>query len=107
MTARPRVGLSVPQKLSTSFNVRRPAFVSLEVPEGRHNVAHRETVRYRIRSFAAPEGRHIWVALCRPFGAWPCALRIPTARAVSYILSPLTGLAKMIRTILHSMGETL
>ena len=64
---------SVPKKLSTTFNVRRAALVSLEVPEGRHNVAHRETVGYRMRSFTAPKGRHIWVALCRPFGAWPSA----------------------------------
>src|SRR5882672_2353806 len=32
---------SVPQKIATTVNVRCPAFVLLEVPEGRHNVAHR------------------------------------------------------------------
>jgi hypothetical protein len=31
----------VPQKLSTTVIVQRPAFVLLEVPKDRHNVAHR------------------------------------------------------------------
>ncbi len=28
-----------------------------------------------MRSFTAPKGRHSWVAMCRPSGAWPCALK--------------------------------
>ena len=59
----------VPQQILTTVNVRRPDSMLLQVPEGRHNVAHRETVGNGAQSFTAPEGRHIGVAVCRPFGA--------------------------------------
>ena len=42
--------------------------------------------------------------LCRPSGAWPSNL--PTAHAVGYLLSSLAGLAKKVKTILHSVGQT-
>ena len=47
-----------------------------------------------MRSFTAPEGRHIEVTLCRPSGLSPQPLQRPTAHAVGYVLSFLTGLAK-------------
>jgi len=34
----------------------------------------------------APKGRHLWFALCRPFGAWPSALT-PTHRSRSGLRS--------------------
>jgi hypothetical protein len=62
---------SVPQKNSIAVNLLRPAFVLLEVPEGRHKVAHPDSVGVGcgVRSFKAPKGRHNWFALCRPSGA--------------------------------------
>jgi hypothetical protein len=46
---------SVPQKISTTLNARRPAFVLREVPEGRHNVAHRGNGGARGAILESPE----------------------------------------------------
>jgi hypothetical protein len=56
-------------KSSANSAVRRAAFILLEVPEGRYNVAHRETVGCTGRLFAAPEGRHR-VNLVPPLRGW-------------------------------------
>src|ERR1700674_3703845 len=47
---------SVPQKNSAAVNLERPAFVLLEVPEGRHNVAHRLNGGMRGTILCSPEG---------------------------------------------------
>src|SRR6202521_3467858 len=47
---------SVPQKNSAAVNLERPAFVLLEVPEGRHTVAHRLNGGMRGTILCSPEG---------------------------------------------------
>jgi hypothetical protein len=97
----------VGKKISTTPHVRHPASVLLEVPEGRHNVAHRGNGGTHGAILESPEGRHIWFALCRPSGLVLLTSHIPTARAVGYVLSSLTGLAKMISTMVRSGGQIL
>ncbi len=53
---------------------------ALEVPEGRHNVAHRGNGGVEGTIVHSPEGAAHMVALCRPFGAWPYVLT-PTHRS--------------------------
>ena len=68
------------------------AVTLLEVPEGRQKIARRFNGGFGRSNIAAPEGRHR-IDLVPPLrGLAFFTLRSPTARAVGYVLSSLTGL---------------
>ena len=65
-----------------------------EVPEGRHNVARRETVGARNGDVWSPAGRHKWESTCAaPPGLWFVPSRQSHRFTMGYDLSSLTGLA--------------
>ena len=71
--------------------------VSLEVPEGRyHIVAHRFSGGVCGAMFSSPEGAAQGRACAAPSGLSFLQLHVPTAKAVGYVLSSLTGLDKWI-----------
>jgi len=72
--------------------VRRCGFVSLEVPEGRNIVAHRFSGGACGAMFSSPEGAAQGRACAAPSGLSFLQLHVPTAQAVGYVLSSLTGL---------------
>ena len=51
-------------------NVRRPAFVLHQVPEGRHNVAHRGNGGVRVAIMPSPVGATHWGRSVSPLRGW-------------------------------------
>ena len=74
------------------MNARPHAFAFVEVPEGRHNVAHRLNGGARRSIIRSPGGAEHGQRCAAPPGLSPLHLRRPTAHAVGYVLSSLTGL---------------
>ena len=98
---------SVPRKIPTTTLVRRPAFVFSEVPEGRHIVAHRETVGTRDAVEKSPGGAaQLLGQVCRPSGAFRDVTGVPTTFVVGYDMPSLRDLPIYKKAIPGSDRQT-
>ena len=80
-------------KMSAAADIPHFAFVSLEVPEGRHKVARRFNGGLGPSKIRSPGGAAQARACAAPPGLGFFPARIPTADAVGYLVSSLTGLS--------------
>src|SRR6266700_2462273 len=78
---------------SSEFRIKaRKGFASSEVPEGRHNVAHRGSGGDAAYSMEEPRRGGTMLTFVPPLRGSSVPSRPPTAPAVGYVLPPLTGL---------------